>query len=67
MTRLRAWLDGMSDVEKVLYPGLSLVAIGFALIWIPLGLVVPGGVLIFIALRGSAGGAATLADLEEAE
>lgn len=32
--------------------GLSLLGIGFAFVWLPLGLIVPGGVLVYLAIWG---------------
>jgi uncharacterized membrane protein len=65
MKRIRAVLDGMNDLEKVLYVGLALVAAGLALSPLPyLGLAVPGAVLIFLALRAKPDVLAELADLE---
>ncbi|HYI66371.1 MAG TPA: hypothetical protein VEW95_05570 [Candidatus Limnocylindrales bacterium] len=65
-SRLTALLDSMNDLEKVLYPGLVLLAIGFALSPLPyLGLIVPGAVIVYIALRADPTALAELSELEE--
>lgn len=65
MKRIRAVLDGMNDLEKVLYAGLALLAIGFALSPLPyLGLIVPGAVVVYTALRADP---ETLAGINELE
>jgi hypothetical protein len=68
MTRLRAVLDGMNDLEKVLFPGLAMLGIGFALSPLPyLGLVVPGAVIVYTALRADPAALADLGELEDGE
>ena len=66
MNRLNAILDSFNDLEKVLYPGLALLAVGFALSPLPyLALIVPGALLVYIALRANPAALAELSDLEE--
>jgi hypothetical protein len=66
MKHVRDFLDGMNDLEKVLFPGLALLAAGFALSPLPwLGLVVPGAVVVYTALRADPTALAELSDLEE--
>lgn len=66
MSRLRAFLDGMNDLEKVLYPGLLLLGLGFALSPLPyLGLIVPGAVTVYTALRANPQALAEINELED--
>lgn len=66
MRPIRQLLDGMNDLEKVLYPGLALLAAGFALSPLPyLGLIVPGAVVVYTALRADPTALAELGDLED--
>lgn len=68
MNRIRALLDGMNDLEKILYVGLLLIALGLALSPLPyLGFVAPGAVLIFIALRANPVVLAQLGELESTD
>lgn len=61
-------LDSLNDLEKVLIPGLLLLASGLALSPAPfLGLVVPGGILVYIALRADPSALAELDELEEGD
>lgn len=70
MSRLRAavrnMLDSTNDLEKVLYPGLALLAAGFALSPMPyLGLIVPGAVVVYTALRADPQAIADISAMEE--
>jgi hypothetical protein len=67
MSRLRAVLDGMNDLEKVLFPALAMAAVGWGLVWMPLALIVPSAVLIFIVLRANPQALAELGALEDDE
>jgi len=60
VSRIRAWWDGHEDVEKTLRVALALLAVGFALVWLPLALIVPGAILALVAVVQAvrAGGAA---------
>lgn len=50
------WIGEWTDVERVLYPALGLLAAGCALVYPPAGLIVPGAVLCYAALRRPARG-----------
>lgn len=50
LRRLIAAVSGLSDQELVAIVGLALLGIGLWVVWIPLGLIVPGGLLVAIAL-----------------
>ena len=64
--RLNDLLDTLNDLEKVLYPGLALLAVGFALSPLPyLALIVPGALLVYIALRANPAALAELSEIEE--
>ena len=68
MSRIRDALDGMNDLEKVLFSGLALLAAGFALSPLPyLGLIVPGAVVVYTALRADPMAVADLNELEKEE
>lgn len=47
---LRAWYSGLSDHEKVLLSGLVLLAGGLTQVWAPAALLVPGMILVLVAL-----------------
>lgn len=49
---LRAAFD-LRDV--VAFVGLALLAAGLGQVWVPLALIVPGAIIIFVALRGQGG------------
>jgi len=49
-THVRAWWTGHEDVEKTLRIALVLLAVGFALVWLPLALIVPGAILALVAV-----------------
>ena len=65
MSRIRAFLDGMNDLEKVLYPALIMAALGWGLVWLPLALIVPSAVLIFMVLRANPQALAEINELED--
>lgn len=65
---MKRMLDSLNDLEKVLIPGLLLLAAGLALSPAPfLGLVAPGGILVYIALRADPSALAELDELEEGD
>jgi len=43
-----SWWSGLEPAERVLYRAVVLLGAGFALVWPPLGLIVPG--LLFAAV-----------------
>lgn len=47
---LRAWWGGQEDAARVMLVGLGLLAGGLVLVWPPLALIVPGAVLVAVAL-----------------
>jgi len=49
-THVRAWWAGHEDVEKTLRIALVLLTVGFALVWLPLALIVPGAILALVAV-----------------
>jgi hypothetical protein len=68
MNWIRGAIDGMNDLEKVLYAGLLLLAIGCALSPLPyLAFIAPGVVLVFLALRAKPDVLAELNELESRE
>lgn len=49
-TRIADALRGLTDQELVAIVGLALLGIGLAGVWPPLALIIPGTVLVLIAL-----------------
>jgi hypothetical protein len=47
---VRAWWDGLSPYERVLYRGLAALAIGLAPVYWPLAFIVPGVVVTGLAV-----------------
>lgn len=46
--RLWTWWSALAATERVLYRSLILLAAGFALVYPPLGLIVPGSLLALV-------------------
>jgi hypothetical protein len=48
LARPLRWWSALTPNERILYRAVGLLAVGFALVWVPLGFIAPG--LIFAAV-----------------